>query len=218
MKKNPRAWSEPDRQYVRDHFASNPTADVARAIGRTSSQVSQCAARLGLRKSEAYLASPASCRLRAGISASPSTQFRKGMQPWNAGKKGYDPGGRCSGTQFKHGFVGGAAAANYQQIGTERVSKDGILYRKVADTGARRERWKPVHAAVWEESNGRIPCGHIVVFRDGDRSNFRVENLELISRAENMRRNTVHQWGKEIASLCQLKGAVARQINKRTEA
>ena len=42
-----------------------------------------------------------------------------------------------------------------------------------------------------------------------------LDKVECISLAENMRRNSCHQYGKEIARLIQLRGAVSRQINKR---
>jgi hypothetical protein len=43
--------------------------------------------------------------------------------------------------------------------------------------------------------------------------------LELISRAENMRRNSYHtRYPKEVAQLIQLRGALNRQINKRLKA
>lgn len=44
-----------------------------------------------------------------------------------------------------------------------------------------------------------------------------LENLECISRRELMLRNTVHRHGPEIAALSQLRGALKRQINRRTK-
>ena len=37
----------------------------------------------------------------------------------------------------------------------------------------------------------------------------------MVTRAELMRRNSVHNRGPEIARIHQLKGAIMRQINKR---
>ena len=45
-----------------------------------------------------------------------------------------------------------------------------------------------------------------------------LDKVECISLADNMRRNTCHQYGPEIAKLIQLRGAVTRQINKRGNA
>ncbi len=67
-------------------------------------------------------------------------------------------------------------------------------------------------------SNGRsdtVVRHHAVAFKDGNKQNIALDNLELVSRADLMKRNSYHNYGKEIAQLVQLKGAVTRQINKR---
>jgi hypothetical protein len=43
------------------------------------------------------------------------------------------------------------------------------------------------------------------------------DKVECISRSENMRRNSYHRYGQEIARLVQLRGALTRQINKRSQ-
>ena len=55
----------------------------------------------------------------------------------------------------------------------------------------------------------------IVVFRDRNKRNIDQANLEAITRAENMRRNSYHRYGQEIARAVQLRGVLNRQINKR---
>jgi hypothetical protein len=56
-----------------------------------------------------------------------------------------------------------------------------------------------------------------LTFRDGDKTNLSIENLELITRAELMRRNSIHNYGPEIAQLGQLKGALLRQIRRKSK-
>lgn len=47
-----------------------------------------------------------------------------------------------------------------------------------------------LHRVIWEETNGRpVPPAHCVVFLDGNVNNFAPENLGLLSRNENARRN-----------------------------
>lgn len=104
---------------------------------------------------------------------------------------------------------------NYKPIGTERISKDGYLERKIHDGMPFQSRWRAVHIVRWEEINGPLPKGHALVFRDGNKANTDPSNMELISRADLMRRNTVHNLPKELAEVIQLKGALQRQINKR---
>lgn len=43
------------------------------------------------------------------------------------------------------------------------------------------------------------------------------ERLECISRRENLARNSVHRYGADISKLHQLRGVLARAINKRAK-
>lgn len=42
---------------------------------------------------------------------------------------------------------------------------------------------------TWQLQNGKINSGKVVVFKDGDRNNLTIENLELITRKEHAHRN-----------------------------
>jgi hypothetical protein len=85
-------------------------------------------------KSEAYLASPAACRLRRGDNIGAPYRFTKGHVPANKGlrRPGWGPG-RMKETQFRKGERQGRAVKLYKPIGTERVSKDGYTERKIND-------------------------------------------------------------------------------------
>ncbi|MGH8431787.1 MAG: HNH endonuclease signature motif containing protein, partial [Solimonas sp.] len=86
----------------------------------------------------------------------------------------------------------------------------------VTDTGYTPDDYVEVHRLLWEEHFGPIPAGHTVVFRNRDKTNTRIDNLELITRAELMRRNSYHNnYPKEIGRVIQLRGQIVRQINKR---
>ncbi len=141
------------------------------------------------------------------------SQFQKGHQTWNKGMKGLQIGGVA--TRFKPGHRGGKAAELYKPIGAERISKGGYLQRKINDDMPLQKRWRGVHIIVWEEANGPLPAGRAVTFKDGNKRHIALENLELLTRAELMARNTIHNYPKEIAELAQLRGAITRQINKR---
>ena len=138
-----------------------------------------------------------------------SIRFQKGHVPHNKGKQ-FPPTGRRKETQFKKGHVPHC----WKPIGTERIAKDGYIERKVSDTRTRKD-WVPVQNIVWMQANGEIPKGHIVVFKNRNKTDFRLENLELISRQENMRRNSIHtKYPLEIRQVVQLRGALNRQIRK----
>lgn len=150
-------------------------------------------------------------------------RFPKGNVPFNKGVKGWQAGGRAATTQFKKGVRQGVAVKLYQPIGAERVSKDGYLERKVNDDLPLQARWRGVHRIVWEAAHGPIPPGHAVAFLPGkhtaDAARITVDCLELVSRAELMRRNSyLTRYPKEVADLIRLRGALNRKINNRSKA
>lgn len=42
---------------------------------------------------------------------------------------------------------------------------------------------------IWEKANGPVPKGHVLILKDGDPLNLKLDNLELITRAELIARN-----------------------------
>nr|WP_256489659.1 HNH endonuclease signature motif containing protein [Dyella lutea] len=216
-------WTEVEDAVLRDRFPEELTADIARDLGRTKCQIYNRAHLLGLTKSSAFYERERQrqairARTNPGMRAS---QFRKGLVPANKGVKrppGWSPG-RMAETQFKKGQMSGQAQHNYVPIGTERISKDGYLERKVTDEHpVPARRWVAVHRLVWEAAHGPIPDGHKVAFRPGQKTavsaEITLDRLELVSDAEMMRRNTVHNLPKPLAEAIQLRGALVRRIRK----
>lgn len=221
---NGRRWSEEELEILKKYYPNTPTAAIAKALGRTISQIYGQAERLSLKKSEAYLASPYACRLRRGDGIGKEFRFKKGDAPWNKGKPGSTgTHPNCQRTQFKKGELTGAAKHNYVPIGSTRITKYGILERKVTDDHSvyPARRWVAVTRLVWEAANGPIPPKHVVRFKPGMSTTVEEEitldRLECISLAENMRRNTLHRYPKEIALAIQLRGALNRKINHVTK-
>lgn len=205
-----KTWSANEDAILRDMYADTQTQIIAQQLGRTASSVYQRARNLGLQKSAEFLRSEASGRLRNGMGA--ASRFKQGHATWNKGMKGLDIGGKE--TRFKKGQK---PVNTWKPIGTERIDKDGLLVRKVADTGDKRSGWKGVHVLVWEQHNGKVPQGHAVVFKSSDKTRIEIDNLECVTRAELMKRNSVHRLPKELVRLVLLRGALNRQINKRIE-
>lgn len=118
-------------------------------------------------------------KIRMGVKSGLTGHFPKGHKPWNKGMKGLNTGGE------KGWFKKGQTPLNYRKIGSERVSKDGYIEVKVADPN----KWASKHRILWEKENGAVPESHVVIFGDGDKRNFDMNNLILVSRSQLARLN-----------------------------
>jgi hypothetical protein len=203
-----RYWTAEEEAELAARYADTPTAELCVLFGRSDRTIYNKVNALGLKKSPALIREQAKSRLTGPRSV--ACRFKNGLTPWNKGAQ-FVAGGRSPETRFKPGNK----PQTWKPVGAERIDKDGYLVRKVSDTGIKRDDWKLVHVHVWEQMNGAVPKGFALVFKDGNRRNAGIENLELVSRMELMRRNTVHRLPKEIAELAQLRGALNRQINRR---
>jgi hypothetical protein len=66
------------------------------------------------------------------------------------------------------------------EAGAEVIRPRGHTVVKISKTN----EWKLKNRIIWEKANGPIPEGHIVIFADGNKSNFDLDNLILVSRSE----------------------------------
>ena len=112
---------------------------------------------------------------RYGFKTGRTGRFEKGNIPnINSYPKGPNK------TSFKKGH----RPHNWKPIGTERITEEGYLQRKVTDTGNTVKDYVEVHRLVWEKQHGKIPPGHIIIFKDGDKTNITIDNLMMIKRSE----------------------------------
>ena len=209
-------FSAAEDAVIRERYPDTRTTDLAAQLGRTLDAVYRRAHKLGLSKSDAYLASPAACRLRRGDHVGARHRFPKGHVPAN---KGLRRPGWAAGRMRETQFVKGQPGWNWRPVGAERLV-DGYRYTKVSDLRnvPWTRNWRPTHVLLWESVHGPLPAGDALAFKNGDKADVRLDNLEQISRRELMRRNTVHNLPKPVAEAVQLLGALRRQINRRTRA
>lgn len=59
----------------------------------------------------------------------------------------------------------------------EKLNSDGYTRVKV-----NKNKWDLKQRVIWEENFGSIPVKHVIIFVDGDKQNFDLDNLVLISR------------------------------------
>lgn len=143
-------------------------------------------------------------------------QFSKGHIPQNKGKKmAPEVYEKCKGTMFKKGNV----PKNHRPVGSERINKDGYVEIKIEEPN----KWMLKHRLMWQQANGKIPKGHIVIFRDNNKTNVVLENLMLISRKDNAiinhmgLSNTIDETKELSVSFAQLVSATHRRKKHKKE-
>jgi len=215
---NGRFWSPDEVDLVMACYEFTPTRELAELTGRSMSSIYRLANLLDLHKSPECIAEQARVEMRRPDHGGRRCQFQKGIVPHNKGKKmpaGWAPG-RMRETQFKKGERSGKAAEHWMAIGAKRKI-EGYLYIKISDIPnvPYTVNWKPMHVRLWEDKRGPVPAGHVVVFKDGNRDRVKISNLQLISRADLMRRNTIHNLPEPLKELIRLNGAIKRTITMR---
>jgi len=185
------------------------TAEIAKDLGLTISQVYNIAYRYKIHKDPDYLKTAASGRYNVGTKSNQATQFKPGHIPVNKGKKmAAEVYTAVAPTMFKKGNK----PYNTQPIGTihVRADKTGRLYQyiKIKDS-----HWELLHRYVWTQANGEIPAGSVVIFLDGNFMNCELNNLQVISRKENMARNTIQRYPAELQELMKLTSKLKNKTN-----
>jgi hypothetical protein len=213
---NRRLWTAQELAIVRELYPHRPTVEIARLLGngRTTQKVYAAATKLGLHKSAEYAAA-LDVITGAGLAKSGAPfRFAKGHPPANKGlrRPGYGPG-RMKETQFKKGQFPANRDPEFYVLGALRVNADGYIDMRVSfDHGAL--GWKALHRILWEDENGPVPAGHKLCFRDRDRLNVDLPNLELVSDAEVCRRNSIHKLPPQLKKTIYALGALNRRINR----
>lgn len=107
------------------------------------------------------------------------TSFKRGLAPWNRGRKGL-----VSEKSLATVFRKGQQPHNFVPVGTLTIR---------IDTAGKQRRWIKTSAGwaiysiwLWSQTNGPVPRGS-VIHSDGDTLNDQVSNYERMTRAEHMR-------------------------------
>lgn len=141
--------------------------------------------------------------LKSGVN---SSWFKKGFIPYNKGTKGL---AKASSGSFKKGNI----PKHTKKILSERINKDNYIEIKIAQPN----KWKLKHRVIYEEYyNIKISHKDVVIFLDGNKRNFDINNLKLISHKEQlvMARNRFKSNNPEITKSYV---ALAKVMNKISE-
>ena len=185
-------WAPEEIAILKAKFADCYTKELCDLFGYDYSKVANMADKLGLKKSDAFRKMELKKQADRLRIVGAGKRFVKGSVPSNKGEKMSDE----MREKVKHTFfTPGHKPVNTKYDGHERTDKDGYVLVRVA-----LGKYKFKHRVIWGNANGEIPSGHCLIFKDGNKQNTKLENLELITRAENLRRNRMDKLKKPIAA------------------
>lgn len=190
--------TEEQEQYILDNYMDIPMKPLAESINITFGRVKRFLNKKGLSIPKEIIEK----RKLIG-------QRKKGDVPFNKGLKQSEymtkeAIERTKDTRFKKGNI----PHNTMYDGHETVSKDGYIKVRVS-----LGNYELKHRLVYENNCGPVPEGYIIVFKDGNKLNCSIENLELISREENMLRNSKHQINPEVIPSLALVNQIKNKVN-----
>ena len=200
-------WTQEEIDTLTRMYPNHYAREIAGILGRGISSIHCKASSLGLESSLEKIQ-------RAGYEtskkpASIARRFQNGSVPLNKGKKvSPEVYSKIQPTMFKKGHT----PVNHREVGSERINVYGYIEIKVAEPN----RWRLKHQVMWEQVNGTIPRGYNVQFKNHNPLDCRIENLYMISKAEQLRteNSLMARYPKEIQDVIRLKGAVNRAIHK----
>lgn len=131
---------------------------------------------------------------RHGIKNGIDTRFQKGMEAYNKGMKLSDyMNNEAIQKVLSTAYKKGNRPGNAVPVGTEVKMKGGYVKVKIAEPN----KWKLRERLVWENQNGPIPEGFIIIHINGVSDDDRIDNLMLMKRSELARLNKKGFYGKD---------------------
>lgn len=205
-------WTPEEIAKLQAEYAHRPTAHLAVELGLPVYKVYGKANALNLHKSDTFMQSEASGRLSKLSQYGKAYRYPKGNVPANKGQKmSAEVKEKVAHIFFKKGN----APHNSLPPGTEklRADKRGNLYWFIKVEGRKHMLHK--HVYLWEQHYGKAPPRYCIVFKDRNPQNCTIENLECITREENMKRNTIQRYPEELKSLIRITHKLKRNLHEK---
>lgn len=197
-------WKPHEIELLKQHYADSNIHELMQMLNKSDRKIYNQARNLGLKKSAAYEEKRRLFDIE-NLRKNTTKRFQKGQTPWNKGIKGSIPN---NATSFKKGNL----PHNTRNEGETRLNKEGYLLVKIAH-----KKWVRKHYLIWEKVNGKVPKGHVLRLKDNNCENYDISNIELISRADNMRLNTMHRFPEELKQTIRLLKKLKKKINEKQD-
>jgi hypothetical protein len=180
-------WSALEDQFLRVNYELHNTTKLAKLLNRTGAAVTN-----RLHKLNIYL--PEHLRVARRL----ETAFKPGSVPVNKGKRWDEYMSKegqqgSSRTTFRPGHL--PLNAKFDSAVTVRKDNRGVPYKWVRISQG---NWEMLHVHTYKKIYRTVPKGYIVFFKNGDTMDCRPANLGIQTRAENMKKNTIHRYPEEL--------------------
>ena len=199
-------WTDDERRVLSALYSDTDIKEICRILDRSDRSIYTQAHLLGLKRSKEYMKMLLEIEAKRLREVGNQSRFQPGHTTWNKGAKGYMG---SNATSFKKGHK----PHNTRNKGETSRDKEGYLLVKIGN-----RKWIRKHKLIWEETNGPIPKGHVIKIKDKNKENYSLENIELITQAENMKRNAIHRYPEElkktIRALTKLKKTIRKNGKK----
>lgn len=212
-------WTIEMIRILTEEYPISKSSILAQRLGVTLTSIYAKAKALNLKKSESFLESDQSGRLKKGSLIGTKFQFKKGHKPSTAGKRQSEFMDPEALERAKLGwFKPGQKVHNEGEDGEIRVRKDrnGKSYKFIRIS---KGKWIHLHVHLWETYHNQSARGKVLHFKDGNTMNCVIENIEAISREHLMLKNTIHNYPievkKTIRALSKLKKTIHEKQDQR---
>ena len=170
-----------DDEFIRANYLTMPPQRIADVIGGSETRVKCRLKQLGLAIPREIIEQ----RIR-------DSRIKKGNISHNKGKKqseymSDEAIARTKATRFVKGQI---PKTSYNEVGkiTVRYDSGGRKYLHIC---IKVGKWEMLHVYNWKKAGREIPKGHTLWCINGDTQDCSIDNWECISRAENLRRNSM---------------------------
>lgn len=191
-------FTKKEDNYIIDNYLKIPIKRIAKNIGRSGYGVSHRMKKLNLVVPKDLAAK-----------RKKESMYRKGQTPHNKGKKQVEfMSAEAIEKTKKTRFKKGRQPHNTKFNGYEKICSDGYVYLRVS-----KGIFKLKHVYNWEAIHGKIPKSHCLKCIDGNKQNTDPTNWRLISRAENMYRNSKLNYPENLIPSLVLVNEINNTIN-----
>lgn len=200
-----RKFSPEEDAFLKNNYLSVPAKRMAKMLGRCEGTARQRMKLLGI------IVPP-----EVVEKFKQDSYIKKGNISFNKGKKQSEymtaeAIKRTKKTRFKKGNL---PHNTKSKNGVISIRKDAKTKRPYKHIRVSIGKWKMLHVVKWETKHGKVPRGKIVVFKDGNSMNCALKNLQLMTREENMKRNTIHRYPDELKQVIRLNNKLKRKTSE----